>query len=679
MGKLRPEIDEFAEDPVLDVLLADYIQGREDDRSFLVMNATLFTIGIPLVAGASSLIFKSCSSEALKKGTCNELPHWAFSFVPLLPLLLVGLFVLNASAAVMRGYYLRGLERELERYGAELRIPGMSETEKPMPSPSLIRFFVPMLSHRRGVFPNAIVQSLLYVVMGMLAVGVSVAAIWRIHDLQLQLWASVFYGLCTAAFATIAIRTGLRSRSFRRTLIDQLANEHARDDTLASGERSLGSYLLIPRPLDLVKVAFITAGALLSYFVAPDSSRTSIWLVVAFILAFELLVYQARYMRNDFRDRYSDPDHPLASAKRRPPALVGHRDRLVWFEGAFVARLFGAVLFVLWLLLTGHNRTAAVFVGGSILICVAAEVYERLKDRAKVQRSPLPFARGRWQTALFLWVGLGYGLRTAIGIAAGSGALDLNAHSAGVVAFVLSWGVLFGAMFVTMSWALESSAFIPRGRNGFDQRLERRAHLAALGTEAGLIKPDAASIPDAVERPGRPGSELRHALRPRRDRKIPPSVLTAWSLAYLAALYLSAFVGVEVASDWRPSGAAYGAAAVAGLCLVVIAALLVVVRAPAAWHWLLMLAAAVALPVVGLVTHVQHGYLLGLAAAAVAALYAFFLNVSYYELTHPQQAWAIAAIRLGAFFERAFLGDGELEMKWRALKMHAASMPAIDD
>lgn len=481
------EIHHEADDPKLDILINDYVQAREDDRAFLLITGTLFTIGIPLVAGASSLIFKSCSGTALRNGTCDELPHWAFSFVPLLPLLLVGLFVLNASAAIMRSYYLRGLERELDRYGATMRIHGMESTES-VKSPSLMRFLLPMLSHRRGVFPNAIMQSLLYVVMGVLALGVTVASIWRIHNLQLQVWASIFYGLCAAAFATIAVRTGLNSRQFRRTLIDKLKDDQTgrEQESVAQGERSLGSYLLVPRPLDLVKVAFIASGALLSYLIAPGGARTSIWLLVAFVLAFELLVYNARYMRNDFQDRFSDPDHPLASAKRRVPSLLGHRERLVWFEGAFVARLILAGMFALWLFLTGHDRVGVVFVGGSVLIWLVAEIYEPLKERARTAPSAHagapPFRRGLWQTTIYLWVGIGYGLRTGIGLAAGSRTLHWNGHSVTAVALVLVWGLFFGAMFVTMTWALEASAFVPRDRLGYyDPRLQSRAQTAVLG------------------------------------------------------------------------------------------------------------------------------------------------------------------------------------------------------
>jgi MFS family permease len=593
--------------------------------------------------------------------------------------LLVGLFALNASAAIMRSYYLRGLERELELYGAEIRMPGMGLEKAPIRSPSLIRFLLPMLSHRRGVFPNALVQSLLYVVMGALAIGVSVAAIWRIHDVQLQVWTSIFYGLCAAAFATIAIRTGLGARRFRRTLIDKLELEHARrdEDDLKGGARSLGSYLFLPRPLDLMKVAFIAAGALLSYFLASAGHRTSIWLLIVFVLAFELLVYQARYMRNDFRDRFSDPGHPLASAKRRPPSLVGHRDRLVWFEGAFIARLLLAALFVLWLLLTHHGRIALIFAAGSVLVWLIADVYEAVKERAKVLRSEPPFRRGGWQTALFLWVGVGYGVRTLVGLTAGSQTFGWNWHSATAMALVLVWGVFFGAMFVTMTWAFEASAFAAQEDEVYDARLRARGHTAALGGEAGLFPAGSKAVVNAVHEPEHPGRERSHVLRPRREA--PMRIWTTWNLAYVLALVASTFVGVEVASDWSPAAIAYAGAAAAAAIAAASAAALVAVRAPAACHSILGLVAAVAIPAIGLAAQLQDSYLAGLATAAVALLYGFFLSLTYYELTHPEETWGAVALASGAFLERRLLGEGEFEMRWRALQRYTGKAPPVDD
>lgn len=184
---------------------------------------------------------------------------------------------------------------------------------------------------------------------------------------------------------------------------------------------------------------------------------------------------------------------------------------------------------------------------------------------------------------------------------------------------------------------------------------------------------------EAIANPGRPGRQRSHILRPNRHEHRPPRVWTTWSLAYLPALALAAFVGVEAASNWRVGANAYVAAAVAAIALVGVAAFLVVLRLPASLHWLVAAAAFFALPTINTLTPVDHPWLLGLPAAVVAALYGFFLNVSYHELTHPQEGWGVFALASAAFVERMLLGDGELEMKWRAMKIGTARTPAGDD
>src|SRR5215203_4617619 len=82
--------------------------------------------------------------------------------------------------------------------------------------------------------------------------------------------------------------------------------------------RSLRSYLLLPRPGDLVKAWIFpmtfAIGALASGVDGEQVLRAAIvW------IALELLIYQARYQWNDIRGFTADQRHPDAAARGRLP------------------------------------------------------------------------------------------------------------------------------------------------------------------------------------------------------------------------------------------------------------------------------------------------------------------------------------------------------------------------
>jgi hypothetical protein len=646
---------------VLDVLLADYVQGREDDRTFLLIIGTLFAVGIPLVAAASQWIFKSCSATTLASGSCQQNPQWTFVFVPLLPLLLIGLFALNAAAAVMRSYYLRALEQKLEEYGGSLTFGDPSQ-ERAVKSPSLVRVLIPMVSHRRGVFPHAFVQTGLYVIVALLGVGVGVAALWRVENLQLQIAGGVFYGACLTVVIMIAVRSGLEARRFFDDLLTRHLTRPAEFEP-DTGERSLGSYLFIPRPLDIVKFTFVVGWIAVSYGIGASAGRPSIGVLVAFVLAFELLVYHARYMRNDFNDLSADPDHPMARAKRRPPRLDARPDRLVLFEGVFALRLILALAFGAWLFLTGHTRLGWVYSIGSVAAWLVGDIYERIKDRAKTE-THAPWRRERRHLALYVWVGIGYALRSIVGASIGSNALGQNWHSIAAVALILAWGILFGSMFVAMTWALEASAFVTKDQTAYDGGLSSRGHIAVLGAEARLLE-DLHCKDHAIDNPQAPGRQKVKVLLPRGASSDlwlrRPKRWSTWNISYTAAMVLAGLLGFVVASGWQPTGRAYAVALAAGVISAATAAAAVQSRLPPWTHFLIAAAAMVTVPFAAKAVDAQHAFLAGVLIAAVACCYGAFLGTSYYELMHPEELWSAIALLGGAFLERIFLGNGLLQ------------------
>lgn len=147
----------------IDVLLADYAAQRDDERTYHTILGALFAIAVPLVLGSSSVVLRSCGSTFVSfqstsngigkgngggksagvgastgatshlhthasgsltsSGVCSDLPHWAFSFIPSLPLAMLAFVTYLIYLASLRSSYLRALETEIrERTRIELQL-----------------------------------------------------------------------------------------------------------------------------------------------------------------------------------------------------------------------------------------------------------------------------------------------------------------------------------------------------------------------------------------------------------------------------------------------------------------------------------------------------------------------------------------------------------------------------
>jgi hypothetical protein len=230
-----------------------------------------------------------------------------------------------------------------------------------------------------------------------------------------------------------------------------------------SKNRMLQSYLLLPRNQEeLLKGLFIPICVVIGRILAPgipawrwgvqdwDGSRSSFWHVVLFFLVFEFLVYQARYLLNDVRDRYIDSGKKLS--KERFPSAWLDRDKKEEFAlkaalGSLLARVMLAGLLV-GCILPFKNLMWAWHAGFLLGVFLIAGLYETVKNKCNVvPESRLTF----WSEALTAVVGAGYGLRSAVGLWL-AGIDDIGALS-----LVALGGSLFGSMFVSLTWALESS------------------------------------------------------------------------------------------------------------------------------------------------------------------------------------------------------------------------------
>jgi hypothetical protein len=227
-------------------------------------------------------------------------------------------------------------------------------------------------------------------------------------------------------------------------------------------ERSLRSYLLLPRPGDLIKAWLFPAAFGLGVLGAGGIGAGELLRAAIVWLALELLIYQARYQWNDIRGFAADQRHPDRVARGRlpgPPSLGPKHIRASWrvvlIRLGLVALLALALgLAPLGLLWPPLALTIAVF-GVAVL-------YEALRSGATPAPERVPPPLTPRIVALWCVVGGGYAIR---GIAGLSLAVDLLGNPALLAsATVAFWA--FGVAFVTGRWALEALAFARRDSRG---------------------------------------------------------------------------------------------------------------------------------------------------------------------------------------------------------------------
>nr|WP_296067508.1 hypothetical protein [uncultured Actinoplanes sp.] len=217
--------------------------------------------------------------------------------------------------------------------------------------------------------------------------------------------------------------------------------------------RSLGGYLVMPRPGDAVKALLMPLTFALGVLANGGTDGRSLVRALLVLVVLEFLVYPARYQWNDVRGFASDQRHPGESDRGRLPGpLSMARSRIVASGVVAALRLAVAagVAFLPGLGLGG--MVVAVIVG----VFGVAVVYEALRAMA-TGRHGGEAAPPVTPALALLWivVGAGYAVRGMIGLAL---AMDLRDRPAlAVAAAVTLWA--YGIAFVTSRWAVESLAF----------------------------------------------------------------------------------------------------------------------------------------------------------------------------------------------------------------------------
>jgi hypothetical protein len=228
-------------------------------------------------------------------------------------------------------------------------------------------------------------------------------------------------------------------------------------------------YVLLPRPWDVpVKGLFVVVPLLLGWGAAGTSP--SLASAGACLLGLEVLGGQARYVINDVLGRHEDRRHPCRDQRARLPDLLSPSAAVSWAAGRV-----GLAIGVALLLPAPLGRGLAIALAAVALLTVG---YEFLRRRLRGKYPLDPAVSGSTVGALWIWVGLGYGVRSCFGAWLGGN----GATPPAVLATVTVTGWALGTMHVTMAWALEATAVLAADRTAAEPGgfLTTKCHLLLL-------------------------------------------------------------------------------------------------------------------------------------------------------------------------------------------------------
>ena len=382
-------------------------------------------------------------------------------------------------------------------------------------------------------------------------------------------------------------------------------------------ERSLRSYLLLPRPGDLVKAWIFPAGFLLGVLAAGGASGEEVLRAAVAWGALELLIYQARYQWNDIRGFAADQRHPERAARGRLPGPIS-RGREHIRASALVA--IGRLGLVALLAAALPLDLAGALLALALAVFGVAALYEALRARCTggSEEVPPPLTKG----ILAIWgvVGAGYAIRGLAGLGA---AVSFDSVWLPLAAALTLWA--FGIAFVTGRWALEALAF---GRQ--DERGE-----IAWQVEPGQAREHSLALVrwlppvNQGEGRGRDGSLGRW----RALRSAPLSA--PWNLAAVLAGSAAAATGCLLAGPADPFSVGLMAAGGAVCAAATVA--------PFHHRWPGLLGGALALLALAVLAGVQRPALAVLPWFAVLGAHLFFGAQSPRTLAHPLR-FALASL-----------------------------------
>jgi hypothetical protein len=453
-------VERTLDDQAVDVVLAEYVQAREDDRASGTQLIALLT-AIPALYGVAFIVLFGRDSQP-------DLPNALWAFLPMVPLGLTGWVIWIFVQMTVRGYYLRALERslvtslgsvidlttgELKRTanprfiaGKQIRVPGLAD---------ILLSFQSVHSRHRSTRFLMTMGIAFYLVALFASTGVMLK---QIDEVAVLVPACIFYGGSCIYVVVAFYNLGFKGHQLWLAGLSE-ADKHANrelEGELEPRHRVLVSYLLLPRPEEFVLKGLIVALAatLFGYFASSGNLTFGIGDMAVAFVAYELLAYQARYMINDARDAPIDETFAEKS-DRRIPLRAGDEEgsirrlRIVRITAGF--RFAAAILVPIMLPM---SLGIAVWIMLACMIPLTA-AYEWIGDRLVALARPVRLLDIR-VLAFFVSLALGYGLRAVIGIFLSTG----DRLSITLALLVFAMMALHGFATVAMTWILEATRYL---------------------------------------------------------------------------------------------------------------------------------------------------------------------------------------------------------------------------
>lgn len=538
----------------LEVLLLDYEMAREDERSLTNAITTTFSVAVALLGLLGAAITQH-----------NKIPPLLLAGTPLLPLSVLAYLEMLGAQATVRTYYMRGLESELRRYAAA-PITALGQLQPA----SYVGISAEMVSLRRGRIGYRLTVNFVLVVILVVFGGLTLyIGLYLIRSDGLRIAMAVTYGLAAllllweAAAGTLGgrrlfirtARTYLDGRT-KLPMVTRTTGGTATSKVTSGGkERSLGSYLLFPRPEDWVKWAIAPV------IFTVTAWSTDIWRhwgrFVLVWLILEYLIYLARYQWNDVRGIDEDTIHAEQKSRGRLPR---GKTSAATQRNVLISISIGLLRLVLAIAIGVTTNTAwPVLLLISVVFGIAV-VYEILRASTSDGSDATSLRATPAIVAIWIVVGFGYAARASVGFSYGGLPLTSTTAIAGMACIAA-----YGAMFVLLTWVLDATTYCrhdvkdvadsqnQEGPLDFTwyrlETLTKKPHLGALLSFVDVKPaPEAAAteLRKTISDPNDVTYCGRHKVLDRRGRVFAP-----WNWALLLSVMIGAVLGMSLAD---PSG-----------------------------------------------------------------------------------------------------------------------------
>lgn len=459
-----------AEDRRLEVLISDYEMAREDERSFLSVLAAIFSVSTALLGAITVLLQQTCAFDY--RSGCYRLPEYLLAAIPLLPIASLAFLQAMGLLSIIRTYYLRALEVELQTY--TLRPLQALEAITSTSYMSLLNEITSLKRGRRGFrFLVGIMLLTVLVIFGGLAiyiaVNLSAGPRLAMAVVYIPLSALIAFELLNIAMNGRAFFTDICESYLRKRYTHPLPIIQASPPPGAS--RSVSAYLIIPRPDDLPKI--LIAPTILVSLVALGGVNADLRAFTVLWLTFELLIYPSRYQWNDIRGYAEDINHPELANKSRLPIMHTKRAQRRVVALSSTAIFVKVILAVLVGHFTGLLISTIWLLGATIVTSV---IYETARSTG-----PLTNLKPISTASLAVWLSVGFGYAIRAGLAVFGAGLEITS----LYSQLLVWAVaVMGVMVVLLIWTLDAASYCtgdcgsPAWRVSAD--VLRKPHLATL-------------------------------------------------------------------------------------------------------------------------------------------------------------------------------------------------------